>query len=121
MLSTMISGLSLSSSQQLSEVVKSLCRQGNPKRGRDWESAVSSFEAMSDSRALHHRAFQTWPMYPLSCSLSPSSLTGSNLLREWPHSGQYSSGLTEAAPGVLFPSWCGLGVLSDKSAAPPCH
>ena len=37
--------------------------------------AVSSFEAMSDSKAVHHGVSQTWPLYPLPCSPSPSGLT----------------------------------------------
>lgn len=40
--SAVTSGLSFSSSQKLSEVVKSLCRQGNSKKGRVWE-VVASF------------------------------------------------------------------------------
>lgn len=58
------------------------------------------------------------PTCPLPCSLSPSSLTKSRSMEDVAAQRARQLRPAEAAPGVLFPSWHGLGVLPDKSAAP---
>lgn len=89
MLSTLISGLSLSSSQQLSKVVKLLCIQGNSKRGRHGEVADQVLKPCL-TLDLHLGPPRLGPTCPLPCSLSPSSLSP-DLWRMWQHSGQDSS------------------------------
>lgn len=58
------------------------------------------------------------PTCPLPCSLSPSSLTKSRSMEDVAAQRARQLRPAEAAPGVLFPSRHGLGVLPDKSAAP---
>lgn len=116
MLSTLISGLSLSSSQQLSKVVKSLCIQGNSKRGRHGEVADQVLKPCL-TLDLHRGSSQTWPNMPPALFPQPFQ-SKSRSMEDVAAQRARQLRPAEAAPGVLFPSWRGLGVLPDKSAAP---